>query len=157
MEAENGRYECSSFNTGDHTYINCFNSCGCFGTHRGMPEQRGLTFLGSKMLPLNMYISLFPDRISYYQIYALQQQITTEKYLLRYKLYSSRLSKGNCWGSVFVWTVARNSVLQARTEKAASLLAPLLVLHRSITVHQTDELSLGKVTIPAQISLYLKK
>lgn len=63
MEAENGRYECSSFNTGDHAYITCFNSCDSSGAHRGMPEQKGLIFVGSKILPLNMYISLFPDGI----------------------------------------------------------------------------------------------
>lgn len=51
----------------------------------------------------------------------------------------------------------RDSLLQARAEKAASLLAPMLLLHRSIPTHKTDELSLGKVIISAQISLYLKK
>lgn len=64
MEAENERYECSSFNIGQHIHITYFNSCGCFEALRGEPERKGLTFLGSKMLLLNVYILLFPDAIS---------------------------------------------------------------------------------------------
>lgn len=64
MEAENERHECSSFDTGQHIYITYFNSCHSFGAPRGKPEWRGLTFLGSKTLLLNVYILLSPDAIS---------------------------------------------------------------------------------------------